>query len=401
MRDESCPMPRDPELAALALALNRSGHWAELFDDQWRYVYMTDDARRIYDAGSALAPVPLGAHIYSREAVEMRMNYSGGHFTLDVVPRGFEQNGPWLLEAVGRDREALRALVDERLSGLVDEIGEPAGVPGAWEYVLSAIYGGATPLPVEIRCVLQTLRASDGAPNGFALINKPAVGMATLARMTALGDLEHFERMGRVAGADRRPAAILFGDVDSSTPLSRRLSSATYFELGRHLARTADTCVIEAGGVVGRHAGDGSVAFFLAETAGSESAAARSCIEACRALRAAMPQVAVDSGLAAGDLVMRFGLHWGATLYVGQIVTPGRTEVTGLGDEVNETARIEACASGGRALASKALIERLAAEDAAALDLDPAHISYTLLGHLDGATDKARRDAPVIPVCAI
>ena len=30
------------------------------------------------------------------------------------------------------------------------------------------------------------------------------------------------------------------------------------------------------------------------------------------------------------------GLHWGSTLYVGQIATSGRSEVTALGDEVNE-----------------------------------------------------------------
>jgi class 3 adenylate cyclase len=69
-----------------------------------------------------------------------------------------------------------------------------------------------------------------------------------------------------------------------------------------------------------------------------------------------------------------------------------------LGDEVNETARIEACASGGRALASKDLIERLEPEDAAALDLNPDHETYTLLGDLSTATEKARRDAPVIAV---
>jgi len=45
---------------------------------------------------------------------------------------------------------------------------------------------------------------------------------------------------------------------------------------------------------------------------------------------------------------MRFGLHWGATLYVGQTATSRRTEVTALGDEVNRGARIEACATGGR-----------------------------------------------------
>ena len=99
--------------------------------------------------------------------------------------------------------------------------------------------------------------------------------------------------------------------------------------------------------------------------------------------------------------MLRFGLHWGASLYVGQITTGGRSEVTALGDQVNETARIEACATGGRALASKDLIERLEPDDASALDLDPDHISYTALADLSTATEKARRDAPAIAVCDV
>ncbi len=72
-----------------------------------------------------------------------------------------------------------------------------------------------------------------------------------------------------------------------------------------------------------------------------------------------------------GDIVLRFGLHWGSKLYVGQIATSGRTEVNALGDEVNETARIEACASGGRTLASKDLLERLEPNHAAELSAGP------------------------------
>ena len=98
---------------------------------------------------------------------------------------------------------------------------------------------------------------------------------------------------------------------------------------------------------------------------------------------------------------MRFGLHWGATLYVGLISTVGRVEVTALGDEVNEAARIEACATGGRALASKDLIERLDHDDAAALGLHPLRLAYSALRDLDTATEKARRDAPAIPVCDV
>lgn len=98
---------------------------------------------------------------------------------------------------------------------------------------------------------------------------------------------------------------------------------------------------------------------------------------------------------------MRFGLHWGATLYVGRITTVGRSEVTALGDEVNEAARIEACATGGRTIASKLLVERLNNADAQALEIDPDHTDYTPLADLDTATDKARRDAPAIAVCDV
>jgi hypothetical protein len=38
---------------------------------------------------------------------------------------------------------------------------------------------------------------------------------------------------------------------------------------------------------------------------------------------------------------------------------------------------------------------------AAALDLDPDQVTYTTLGNLTTATDKARRDAPAIAVCQV
>jgi hypothetical protein len=65
------------------------------------------------------------------------------------------------------------------------------------------------------------------------------------------------------------------------------------------------------------------------------------------------------------------------------------------------SARIEACATGGRTLASKSLIERLNRTDADALGLDTVHTTYTPLADLSTATDKARRDAPSIAVCEV
>ena len=192
--------------------------------------------------------------------------------------------------------------------------------------------------------------------------------------MLGLGDVRVFERMAAIVQPARRPAAMLFADLEGSTALARTLPTPAYFGLIRRFAMRADRAVVDAGGIVGKHVGDGVTAFFLVDDGVDESSAARSCIEAMRAILSAAAEAAERSGLDIRAVTMRFGLHWGATLYVGRLMTSGRTEVTALGDEVNEAARIEACASGGRALASKALVERLAAQDAGALGIDAATV---------------------------
>ena len=395
---ETCPLPDDPTLAAIARALNDAGYWAQIFDRNWRNLYMTDALRLSFGGLLELAPFAVGAHFYSPESLTALLAGRGRNVTLEMWRERFEALGPYMLAAAEGGREELRELVDPRVRDIVDHLSS-AGLVNARSVVIPGRYIAG--MPVELPITLIPVHDSDGQLVGIVMLSKPAASMAVLATMAGGGDLRHFERMQQVAKPGRRPAAVLFADLESSSPLARRLSTASYFALGRRMARAADQSVIDAGGLVGRHVGDGIVAFFLAESAGSESAAARSCIEAARSIRDAMSEVAARSDLAPEDLLMRFGLHWGATLYVGQIATSGRAEVTALGDEVNEGARIEACATGGRALASKPLLERLDAEDAATLELDPDHITYTPLADLHTATEKARRDAPAISACEV
>jgi class 3 adenylate cyclase len=137
--------------------------------------------------------------------------------------------------------------------------------------------------------------------------------MATLGAVAAMGDLKHFARMLSVAQPARRPAAILFADLEASSSHHRGPRSAR-----------------------------------------------RRVYHNDRA-----------------------------------------SEVTALGDEVNEAASIEACASGGRMLAAKNLIERLEPNDAAALAINPDRLMYTRLAELSTATEKARNDAPAIAVCEV
>jgi len=192
-------------------------------------------------------------------------------------------------------------------------------------------------------------------------------------------------------------------DLQASGSLSRRLPSAAYFELVQSLTTEMDEAVIAHKGIVGKHAGDGVTAFFLADDFASASECAAAAIEAAHQVRLTACRVADEhadrTGLFDGsDCAINLGLHWGGTLYMGQIVTGGRLEVTALGDEVNEGARIQQSARDGALLASKALVERLAAEDGRRIGVDPEEVVYTTVAELPGVDAKAMRDAGTLPV---
>jgi hypothetical protein len=86
----SCPLPDDPLLRAYAVALNTAGQWAEIFDADWRCLYITDDASRMYGGWDELVPYPVGAHFYGPEAVEARMGWRGGQWPLAICRRTLE-----------------------------------------------------------------------------------------------------------------------------------------------------------------------------------------------------------------------------------------------------------------------------------------------------------------------
>jgi class 3 adenylate cyclase len=391
------PLPGDPVLATWSSALNDAGYSAVVVDAAWRIVFATDDMRRSWLASDPSLISPVGWHYLGREMTEMRAGRDGA-LTLEHQTLWVDHMFPFVVGTQEGNREILRSAVPPELRDRVDAA-EARALPPVMTWRADRIkFAGTSGGSVNTQ-----IRLADDAGNvvGVAILSKPAAGMSQLWAATGMADLDHLDRMRQVERADRRPAAILMADLESSSLLARRLSTAQYFAFGRRLVRAIDRCVVEHGGIVGRHVGDGAVAFFLAETAKSESAAAVACIDAGRAIRDALADVAARSGVPADEVSLRFGLHWGATLYVGRIATPGRSEVTALGDEVNEAARIEACATGGRTLASKPLVERLDRSDAQKLGLDPVHTTYTPLADLTTATDKARRDAPAIPVCEI
>ena len=81
------------------------------------------------------------------------------------------------------------------------------------------------------------VRDDSGRFVGHVGVIKPAAGMAILGTVASVGDVRHFERTQQVVSAARRPAAILSADLEASSPLARRLSTADYFTLARRLVR--------------------------------------------------------------------------------------------------------------------------------------------------------------------
>jgi class 3 adenylate cyclase len=371
----------------LAEVLEEAGVAAEILDHKWRVVYTTSE-----DAlGLGLDPAEMHRH-YGLSLITrpdhdphwLTDQVTGSRFWRAVGPhmvRDVPPDDPDFDEVFGkqaaRARE-LRPAPPTLVHRLEMDFAKLAGYGESW---------GGTAHLVNIRlhdaagCFIGTLM--------LAFSNMPQ----SLALRLGRGDVEMYRRMDRLREPRRRAAAILFADLEASGELSRRLSSRAYFELIRALTDLIDSVVGVRAGILGKHAGDGASALFLVEDAGSESAAARGAIEAAREIR--------DRAMALRDDVrVKVGVHWGATLMVGQVSTRGRLEVTALGDEMNEAARIESAARGGVVLAAKDAIERLNMQDAHALAVDPDTLTYRTVAELT-TNEKAVRDAGSIAVAEL
>ncbi len=389
-------LPEHPALREIALMLEGMGMMGEILDDRFRSVFVASETVRMTGVTADEARGLLGLSLIARTFDERYADVvrvtqeSGNAWTRHNVPIM-----RWYLHPGDPDfNEVFDAAAP--YAAKVEPVEAP---PRAWFDTVSFPPGlrFRRSMLGDQRQACLRINDDDGRLIGILYLYRGTIGDSLLQRL-GRGDQRLFERMDRVSEPGRRAAGILFADLEASGDLSRRLSSRGYFELIRDLTDLIDSSVIARDGIVGKHAGDGGSALFLAEDfGGSESAAARATVEAARAIRDGAEQL----GPEAVSVKLNVGVHWGATLMVGQVATSGRLEVTALGDQMNETARIEAAATGGAILASKDLVERLDAADARATGVDPDALAYAPLGELDGASDKAIRDAGAIPVTEI
>lgn len=363
----------------------------QVFDHKWRTIFLsTEQVGAFQKEGLDLSPVlgrsqiaqALDQHALLRVPLESRLRWwetIGPYIRHDVPPDDpdFEAVfGPMAQAALAIEPHAPPwATVIER------DVSEEDAHRLAWHGKVIDIY--------------LRIAAPDGVHAGTLFINRPAVSDTLAGRLT-LGHRSMYEQMLSMREPSRRAAAILFADLEASGDLSRRLSSRAYFDLIRALTDLVDAAVVNHGGLLGKHAGDGASALFVAGDGQSESDVARGSIEAARQIREGA-QSLLDDG---PSVLVNVGLHWGATLTLGQVSTLGRLEVTALGDEMNEAARIEAVATAGQTLASKNLLERLTQEDAESLGLDPARMQYASISSLSSDA-KAVRDAGTIAVASV
>lgn len=381
----------DSLLGATAQRIEETGWAAELCDCDWNLVWVSGQMRTILGHPTD-AELGIGRHM-----LESRLGRAWLGAPDRVTKQWIKDNVPLMIEHTPGGLEAMSEMVTDDLKPLLDGL-RASRIP-AWTSVVDFT---GEPIGIgPVRYFGVRPRDGDGNPMGAIYLYGSSLP-ASLLTLVARGDPQMFERMARLVEPGRRSAAILFADLQASGPLSRRLSSAAYFTLIRDLTTAMDEAIIDQCGIVGKHAGDGVTGFFLTDDAGSPSSAAARCIAAARRVRAATGELSQSAAaLEPDDLRINIGLHWGGTLYMGQVVTGGRLEVTALGDEVNEAARVQQAARDGAVFVSKSLVEHLDAHDATASGIDPHAVTYRALAELAPGSEKIVRDAGTLAVTAL
>ncbi len=384
--------PSDPDL----------GHWAALIEElRWAGFLLDRDLRLVWASPEVehfLGSQPeeelgYGLHVveaFTREAWRrITTPESRVRFWQDLAPFVVSDD----LEGVNIENvsESLRALLDD-----TDPRPFIRAVCTSIDYVEP---GRDSDLPVSrVNMLMAPLRDASGVPTGVLGLCYMSVRPG-LVSLLARGDEAMYERMARLVEPRSHEGAILFCDLEGSTELARTLPTTEYFKLIRSLWTEIDALVAYNQGIVGKHAGDGASAFFLVDDLGSPSHAASAAIRTARAIHDRSEDIFGTT--LESSCLMRVGVHWGSSLYIGQLVPGGRLDITALGDAVNECALIQECADPHQTLASKQVIEHLSPDDAASLGTDPDKIRYRLLAQVDDASDKATAVAGAIPVATL
>jgi class 3 adenylate cyclase len=382
-------LPGGQAVLETARVLEERHEAAEIYDASWRLSWVSSELKRVLGGPSDLE-IGIGKHVlelFTKDPWRSKVSEASSLRALEVAL-------PYYLHDC---QQETKKFLPPSLSPLL-ETTEPQAPPPLWAMELEILQEGSHVL--EATCFVFPFQEGDF--RGFLRLYASSLPASLLA-LIARGSQDMFQRMSRLVEPGRHPVAVLFTDIQESTDLARRLPSALYFEVLSTLAARTDQIVGSHNGIIGKHVGDGSSAYFLADDHGQTSAAVRAAIVADRQIREAASLIAQEivekHQLEPFDLQINSGMHWGATVYLGQIVSGGRLEVSALGDEINECARLQEAAQGGRSLVSKSFLERLDEKDASCLGIDLLRQKYFPLGEMGAVSDKSKRDIGALPVC--
>jgi class 3 adenylate cyclase len=368
--------------------------WAALVvDAENRVVWVSDELKGFIGEHD---PVKLG--IGKNLAAALMSETWLRTITPDSAFQLFTDAMPYLVDPAPGAVAAFASTLPEPMRSVLAGI-EPKPMPEVWTGHFDYQEGGLDPYQVVF--VFTRVREESGEVAGGYSITYIGTRPALLS-LLARGDESMYERMARLVEPGRHLAAILFADLQDSGELSRRLPTSRYFHLIRTLTTRFDRAVAEHCGIIGKHAGDGMTAFFLVDDTQGPEAAAAAALRTARSLQRTASGLGEELADVIGDGIrMNIGLHWGANLFMGQLVPGGRLDVTALGDEVNECARLQESMRGGGLGASKAFLELLSPAVASSLAFDPAAVIYRPLSSIDGVGPKAVRDAGTLAVAIL
>ena len=387
------PLPQDPVLAEYAQHVHRLQWSAILADSEWKLAWVSDGLKH-YIRATDDSDLGHGRHIVDALYRDAWVNA----ITPESAVEMFATFAPFLMGDLQERGVDPATLIPERFLPLLEGV-EPTPVPP----IFSVEFHGVDPhepqlRPYPVRIGIFPIRDTDATVHGWMMLFFMGI-RPNLLGLLARGNQDMYQRMANLVDPGPRQAAILFCDLEGSGPLSRQLPSISYFRLVRELWTGIDNAVADNKGIVGKHAGDGASAYFIVDDLGGPSAAATAAINTARAVHDLGAEVFRET--IESPCLMRVGLHWGGSLYMGQLVPGGRLDVTALGDEVNEAARIQEAASAHETLVSKNLLEQLHPDDAAACGIDLEKLLYRTLAERAPDASKIVRDAGSIPVVAI
>jgi len=216
-------LPGHPELREIALMIEATGTMGEILDERFRCVFFSSESARTMGLSAEEARAVIGSSVIVRtfhdDFAEIARvdDTSGNAWTQHNVPimrRYLEPGDPDFAEVFN---------LAAPYAAKVQPVEVP---PRAWHDRLS--------FPPHLRFrrnmlgdqYQAQLRISDdaGCFLGVLFLYRSTVPESLVQRL-GRGDPRLFERMDRVSDPARRPAAILFADLEASGALSRRLSS--------------------------------------------------------------------------------------------------------------------------------------------------------------------------------